>query len=104
MHPLKTFLLLLLCFPAAAQTLSSPSFQLHEGSLVPAASPVLENPSATLRLGRGTLGQLAAGASSSASGIQLTGGVVPVPEPHYGLLVGLGLLFHLKRRSARSKR
>ena len=103
MHPLKICFLFLLSFPAAAQTLSSPSFQLHEGSLVPAASAVLENPSATVRLERGTLGQFAAGASTSDSGIQLTSGVVPVPEPHYGLLVGLGLLFYLKRRSSRSK-
>ena len=104
MDPLKIFLLLLLSFPVAAQTLSSPNIQLHEGSLVPASSPVLENPSATLRLERRTLGQLAASASTSASGIQLTGGVVPVPEPHFGLLAGLGLLFHLKRRSFRSER
>ena len=104
MHPLKVLLLLLLSFPATAQTLSSPNIQLHEGSLVPAASPVLENPAGTLRLERGTLGTLAAGGSTSASGIQLKGGVVPVPEPHYGLLVGLGLLFHLKRRASRSER
>ncbi len=68
------------------------NIRLIEGSLVPAAALVLANPSETLRLERGLLGQLGAGRSSGASGVVLTGGVLPVPEPGAVLLWAAGLL------------
>ena len=66
--------------------------KLEEGSIVPAAASVIANPSETLRLERGLLGQLGVGHSSGASGIQLTGGVLPVPEPGAALIWAAGLL------------
>ena len=83
---------LALALPAYAETLSGVDVKLEEGSLVPAAAPLLANPSETLRLERGLLGQLGAGRSSGASGVQLTGGVLPVPEPGAVLLWAAGLL------------
>ena len=85
-------LALALALPAAAETLSGVDVKLEEGSIVPAAASVLANPSETLRLERGLLGQLGAGRSSGASGVQLTGGVLPVPEPGTVLLWAAGLL------------
>ena len=85
-------LALALALPAAAETLAGVDVKLEEGSLVPAAASVLANPSETLRLERGLLGQLGAGRSSGASGVQLTGGVLPVPEPGAVLLWAAGLL------------
>ena len=74
------------------------------GSLVSAVNLVLESSSGTLRLERGTLGELAAGVSATPSGIQLTGGLVetgalPLPEPAllYGLFFGIGLLALLRK-------
>jgi len=87
-----TLLVLALALPAAAETLSGVDVKLEEGSIVPAAASVLANPSETLRLERGLLGQLGAGRSSGASGVQLTGGVLPVPEPGVVLLWAAGLL------------
>ena len=78
--------------PAHAETLSGVDVKLEEGAIVPAAASVLANPSETLRLERGLLGQLGAGRSSGASGVQLTGGVLPVPEPGTVLLWAAGLL------------
>ena len=94
---------LLLATPAISQPLQGDDIQLHEGSIVPAAAPVLENASGTLRLEQGTLGELAPGRSSGPSGTQLQGGGVPlpVPEPAWGLPVGMGLLARLRRRSSR---
>jgi hypothetical protein len=68
------------------------NIRLIEGSLVPAAALVLANPSETLRLERGLLGQLGAGRSSGASGVVLTGGVLAVPEPGTVLLWAAGIL------------
>ena len=85
-------LVLALALPAAAETLSGVDVKLEEGSIVPAAASVIANPSETLRLERGLLGQLGAGRSSGASGVQLTGGVLPVPEPGAVLLWAAGLL------------
>ena len=85
-------LALALALPAAAETLSGVDVKLEEGSIVPAAASVLANPSETLRLERGLLGQLGAGRSSGASGVELTGGVLPVPEPGAVLLWAAGLL------------
>ena len=87
-----TLLVLALALPAAAETLSGVDVKLEEGSIVPAAASVLANPSETLRLERGLLGQLGAGRSSGASGVELTGGVLPVPEPGTVLLWAAGLL------------
>jgi len=78
--------------PAHAETLSGVDVKLEEGAIVPAAASVLANPSETLRLERGLLGQLGAGRSSGASGVELTGGVLPVPEPGAVLLWAAGLL------------
>ena len=75
--------------------------KLEEGSLVPAAALVLANPSETLRLERSLLGQLGAGHSSGASGVELTGGVLPVPEPGAVLLWAAGLLGLLALRRLR---
>jgi len=85
-------LVLALALPATAETLSGVDVKLEEGSIVPAAASVLANPSETLRLERGLLGQLGAGRSSGASGVELTGGVLPVPEPGAVLLWAAGLL------------
>jgi hypothetical protein len=85
-------LALALALPAAAETLAGVDVKLEEGSIVPAAVSVLANPSETLRLERGLLGQLGAGRSSGASGVELTGGVLPVPEPGAVLLWAAGLL------------
>ena len=88
-----TFLFVLaLALPTYAETLSGVDVKLEEGSLVPAAALVLANPSETLRLERSLLGQLGAGHSSGASGVELTGGVLPVPEPGAVLLWAAGLL------------
>ena len=92
---------LALALPAYAETLSGVDVKLEEGSLVPAAAPLLANPSETLRLERGLLGQLGAGRSSGASGVQLTGGVLPVPEPGAVLLWAAGLLGLLALRRLR---
>ena len=92
-HVAATFLFVLaLALPAHAETLSGVDVRLEEGSFVPAAASMLANPSETLRLERGLLGQLGAGRSSGASGVQLTGGVLPVPEPGAVLLWAAGLL------------
>jgi hypothetical protein len=88
---------------AWAQTLSGIDVQLRDGSIVPAATPLLSNPSQTLNVERGILGQFAAGHSSGASGVQLVGGVLAVPEPGVGLLLAsglLGLLGLARRRGA----
>ena len=77
---------------ARAQTLSGVDAQLRGGSIVPAATPLLSNPSQTLNVERGILGQFAAGHSSGASGVQLVGGVLAVPEPGAGFLLASGLL------------
>ena len=77
------------------------NIRLIEGSLVPAAALVLANPSETLRLERGLLGQLGAGRSSGASGVVLTGGVLPVPEPGAVLLWAAGLFGLLALRRLR---
>ena len=100
---LFTTALLVLAFalPAAAETLSGVDVKLEEGSIVPAAASVLANPSETLRLERGLLGQLGAGRSSGASGVELTGGVLPVPEPGTVLLWAAGLLGLLALRRLR---
>lgn len=92
-----------LAIPATSQPLQGDDIQLHGSSILPAAFPVLENDSGTLRLEQGTLGELAPGRSSGASGIQLQGGGVPlpVPEPTWGLPAGMGLLARLRRRSSR---
>ena len=98
------FVLLLalpLALPAHAETLAGVDVKLEEGSLVPAAASVLANPSETLRLERGLLGQLGAGRSSGASGVDLTGGVLPVPEPGTVLLWAAGLLGLLALRRLR---
>ena len=92
-HAAATFLFLLaLALPTYAETLSGLDVKLEEGSIVPAAASVLANPSETLRLERGLLGQLGAGRSSGASGVVLTGGVLAVPEPGAVLLWAAGLL------------
>ncbi len=92
-HAAATFLFVLaLALPAYAETLSGVDVKLEEGSLVPAAASVLANPSDTLRLERSLLGQLGAGHSRGASGVELTGGVLPVPEPGAVLLWAAGLL------------
>jgi hypothetical protein len=94
-------LALALAHPAHAETLSGVDVKLEEGSLLPAAASVLSNPSETLRLERGLLGQLAAGRSSGASGVQLTGGLLVVPEPGAVLLWAAGLLGLLALRRMR---
>ena len=91
---------LLLASPALSQTLHGGNIQLHGGSFIPAATAVMESASGTLRLERATLGELAAGRSTGRSGLQLQGGVVTLPEPHWGLLAGLGLLSRLGGRSS----
>lgn len=98
-----TIVALLLASPATSQTLHGTDIQLREGSILPAATPVLENASGTLRLERGTLGELAPGRSAGLSGTQLQGGVVPLPEPAGALPASMGLLalLSLSRRSLR---
>ena len=97
-----TFLFALaLAIPTYAETISGLDVKLEEGSLVPAAASVLANPSETLRLERSLLGQLGAGHSSGASGVQLTGGVLPVPEPAAVFLWAAGLLGLLALRRSR---
>jgi hypothetical protein len=81
--------------------LSGLGIKLEEGSIVPAAALVLANPSETLRLERGLLGQLGAGRSSGASGGVLTGGVLAVPEPGAVLFWAAGLLGLLALRRLR---
>ena len=101
-HAAATFLFVLaLALPTYAETLSGLDVKLEEGSLVPATASVLANPSETLRLERSLLGQLGAGHSSGASGVQLTGGVLPVPEPGAVLLWAAGLLGLLALRRSR---
>jgi len=101
-HAAATFLFVLaLALPTYAETLSGVDVKLEEGSLVPAAALVLANPSDTLRLERSLLGQLGAGHSRGASGVELTGGVLPVPEPGAVLLWAAGLLGLLALRRLR---
>ena len=94
-------LALALALPAAAETLAGVDVKLKEGSIVPAAASVIANPSETLRLERGLLGQLGAGRSSGASGVVLTGGVLAVPEAGAVLLWAAGLLGLLALRRLR---
>ena len=92
---------LALALPAYAETLSGVDVKLEEGSVLPAAASVLSISSETLRLERGLLGQLAAGRSSGASGVQLSGGLLVVPEPGAVLLWAAGLLGLLALRRMR---
>jgi len=65
----------------AAQTLSGGTTELHEGGFLSAAGPVLsEATGGTIRLERGTLGELAAGLSTG-FGLRLRGGVLHAISP-----------------------
>jgi len=60
---------------AGAQTLSGGSIQLHEGGFVAASSAVLSDTTGSVRLERGTLGEVAPGPSTGTN-LQLRGGVL----------------------------
>ncbi len=66
--------------PAGSETLSGENAQLHEGELVSSSVPSLHNGSGSLQVRRSIVGGLAPGHSAGASGLQLEGGVVAVPE------------------------
>jgi hypothetical protein len=83
--------------PVSSETLSSNTVQLHEGEVFTSSVPSLSNESETLRVARSTVGGLAPGHSTGASGLQLQGSVVAVPEPSSALqgvaaVLGLALL------------
>ena len=90
---------LTLCVAGAvsSETLSGSTVQLHEGEVFTSSVPALRNESETLWVARSTEGGLAPGHSTGASGLQLQGSVVAVPEPSSALqgvaaVLGLALL------------
>ena len=90
---------------ASAQTLVGPDIELREGALAVASAPVLSNASGTLHLESPTIGELAGGRAVGASGVQLLGGTIPIPEPAALLQLGsgaLGLILIDRRRRLRS--
>jgi hypothetical protein len=101
-------LMLLISVSGYSQTLQGTTVELHEGELVPASAEALRNSSGSLRLDRSVVGGLAPGRSVGASGLQLDGSVLAVPEPSLGLQGGaaivalLGLLFLRRDRVFRA--
>lgn len=96
-------LLLIAGTPVAAETFPGTDIQLHAASILPAASPLLGNPSGTLRLQGGALGYFGADHSTGSSGMQLQGGLVALPEPAWGptFVAGIVWLLALRRRRVR---